>query len=281
MSSFQNNLPVINRLFEEIKDNISRNEVDTYFQEKFLEYEKSTEVRVFNNSWKKSEARKILQAFERIEKVKFLFYILENDDNLSMKHQGPSLITYLLLTCFDVLGQKQNWLSFGSWLETKDERIRIEREEIIRKIADENLNLPQTTKYIYDEYNKIYGVKTSFFNFIREVIPPETRKELFEKIRVNIRKIDFEKKKSEWSAENGSTKKKEIYLFSIRNDFTHNSWGKSGIYRKGLEESENVWRTRETLKSGGKMITYENTLDFNKFLFKTVLIGISEIIKKK
>ena len=39
------------------------------------------------------------------------------------RHEREALVVYLLLTCFDKLGQKQNFTTFDNWL--KDQGVRV------------------------------------------------------------------------------------------------------------------------------------------------------------
>lgn len=129
-----------------------------------------------------------------------------------------ALITYLLLTCFDVLGQPNDWVDFNSWLRSK--KRKKEREDIISK----NYNSDYSTFIlsVNNQYNKLYGAKSSFIKFIREILTPENKKKLFnsiatskiipQKIETNVphaRRIELDEHY------------KENFIYKIRNSFTH------------------------------------------------------------
>lgn len=143
-----------------------------------------------------------------------------------------ALRNYLLLTCFDILGQPSDWLDFKSWLISK--RKSDERKVVLENI--QTVNKVDITKSIYEEYLKIYGVKNSFYRFIREIISAKNRSNLFKSISAN--RITSEAEEFEdgthttRGAENYkiSDQQKEKFLFNFRNSFTHKgvSFGHAG-----------------------------------------------------
>jgi hypothetical protein len=124
------------------------------------------------------------------------------------------LISYLYLTCFDRLGQPANWLDFGSWLASsqhKGER-EIALSEILH-VAD----VVNAARSLHAHHASVYGVKYSFFRFLREVLPRDTYKELLDS-------IEIEKLRNPPGLERlpeATDAEKEAYLFKRRNDYTH------------------------------------------------------------
>lgn len=133
---------------------------------------------------------------------------------------------YLALTCFDILGQTEEWLDFNSWLICKKINIVKERNSIIDNIVF--CNPPHYIVKVQNEYNKLYGVKNSFFYFVNHIISEENRNILFESI--SNQEIISESK----ILEDGTyipaigggniTLTDELklkFLFQLRNSFTH------------------------------------------------------------
>ncbi len=128
--------------------------------------------------------------------------------------QLDSLQTYLLLTCFDVLGAKGPFLDFQSWLESK--RAMEERNIAVASISPNSDSL-DVAKLLHKNYLKSYGVSQSFFRFIRDVLPPRDRSDLMDSIRVT--KDDISRRSNLGTVEDPTTK--EQFLFDVRNKFTH------------------------------------------------------------
>lgn len=128
------------------------------------------------------------------------------------KHYA-ALRNYLLLTCFDILGQTEDYIDFFSWLQSK--KLKEERDNIIKKCEGTDFVLNMTT--VYKEYNSIYGVSNSFHRFIYQVLSDENRNKLFHSIDIQKRSVS-EGKPIEI---NVTEKMKADFLYLIRNSFTH------------------------------------------------------------
>ena len=68
------------------------------------------------DTWHNSVPGKCLAVAERLQLVADLRR--PDIEKVLWWHSEP-LVTYLLLTCFDILGQSQGWSQFGNWLNTK------------------------------------------------------------------------------------------------------------------------------------------------------------------
>ncbi len=66
---------------------------------------------------------------------------------------------------------------------------------------------------MYAEYQKIYGVKTSFYRFIDEILMEEAREQLLLSVRIE--------QKKEGSVFIDDAIKKKAFLYESRNLFTH------------------------------------------------------------
>lgn len=135
------------------------------------------------------------------------------------------LKVYLLLTCFDILGQPEEWLDFSSWLNCKKPNIIKERDFIFNNTKLENQ--VQYINEIQKQYNKRYGVKNSFYSFVNEVLSNENRLKLFDSIS-NMEIVSELKVYEDGSHSPPSGKGIEInnelklkFLFQLRNSFTH------------------------------------------------------------
>jgi len=74
---------------------------------------------------------------------------------------------YLLLTCFDILGQPDEYRDFKSWLNSSN--TKSERNKILTNIKTENII--EITEYIFTEYSKIYGMtkeKNAMWNLVEK-----------------------------------------------------------------------------------------------------------------
>lgn len=151
------------------------------------------------------------------------------------KHYS-ALRNYLILTCFDILGQPAEWLTFDSWLKSK--KARKEREEIFSKYH--GLDAIEVSIGVHSDYNKIYGVKNSFYKFLKEILSEANRKRLLDSIKVSHIYQD-PVYHEDGSVTSGLSRpitvdEEEKYklLYQIRNVFTHRgesiSSGAAGIF---------------------------------------------------
>ncbi len=175
------------------------------------------------------------------------------------------LVVYLYLTCFDRLGQPVNWIEFGSWL--KSSKHRKERDEILFDANEQDLRT--AVGQIYAKYNAIYGMRSSFFNFLRNLLPPEIRRELLDSIeRVTMWQVQDKK------AQEATDREKEGYLVKRRNDYTHKAgfrppageWLGGGFSSPDTEYEENSF-------------TNTRTNGWPSVLEKTVRVGLARYLR--
>jgi hypothetical protein len=137
--------------------------------------------------------------------------------------QFSGLRIYLALTCFDILGQPDDWKDFSSWLKSKNHLG--ERSIIFAKY--DNKNLSDAINAIHEEYLNIYGVKRSFFKFIREIISQNDHEKLLNSIKGQKRITETQYNRDGTTTLgtgiqiDPSDLQKEKFLFEIRNFFTH------------------------------------------------------------
>lgn len=175
-----------------------------------------------------------------LERLKLAQEILEDSDRLPgndaydynqedwwlhPRHTREALTIYLLLTCFDLLGQPDEFTTFDSWLKSNKTQHKNERDEVLLEITGNEDAITIATK-LTEKHNSIYGTKRAFFRGI-ELVPETTRDKLLKTISI-VTKPDYGQ-----TPENVMTpsfplednadleKRKKNYLFEYRNKFTH------------------------------------------------------------
>lgn len=141
--------------------------------------------------------------------------------------QHDSLINYLLLTCFDVLGQERDFVDFKKWIVAK--KFAKERQEALASF-EENLRPLDVTSRLVDCYNRRFGVTKGFFRFIDETLTPEARETL-------LQSIAFAKRPAIEDADEVLLKKKR-FLYDLRNQFTHGAVAPTTVSR--MEDGSRV-----------------------------------------
>lgn len=156
-----------------------------------------------------------------------------------------SLIIYLLLTCFDFLGQGEEgeYLDFGSYLREKDNN---RRDDLIKNLElSLEIKLIEKIKQTHDEYLNKHGATKTFYRFIDEMLSNEERNILFSSFY--IQKIEScTDGNNNWSnlldtINDDTTKKK--YLYTLRNSYTHKMIS-IGSANKGLFPTHSDMMTR-------------------------------------
>jgi hypothetical protein len=172
------------------------------------------------------------------------------------------LVCYLYLTCFDRLGQPDEWLDFGSWLDSSD--CKDERDLILAEASTAS-DLEGSMRIAYRRYSALYGVRSSFCRFLREILSPEMRQELLSSIDRDI--------VTDSGTRQATDEEKERYLFKLRNDYTHKSgftpppgeWFGRGVASPVQEYHANYWTSTRTLN-------WPDTLE------KTVRVGLARYL---
>jgi hypothetical protein len=132
-----------------------------------------------------------------------------------------ALMYYLLLTCFDLLGQPTEWLSFSEWLQSSK---KIAERKMALATIPEGSDAIAITQHFNKAYQKIYGVKTSFYSFVSNELTDDERVELYRNIEI-VRGIKDGDPNTSYPALGyiNDDKKKLDFLFSLRNKFTHSA----------------------------------------------------------
>lgn len=190
-----------------------------------------------------------------------------------------SLRTYLLLTCFDLLGQPDEFMDFGAWLRAG--RTREERDSILLSIPDVG-DFVQRVSMMHEAYLGIYGVKKSFLRFIDDVIPEASKASLLYSIRVS----EFDPTENREIGILDEETRKTGFLYWVRNSYTHkaistgspaggvfSNWGMpiliDGVPKMG-------WEPICTRIDGGKHYSY-GVRNWPTVLIEVVTCGLREI----
>lgn len=191
-----------------------------------------------------------------------------------------SLRTYLLLTCFDLLGQPHSFKDFQSWLAA--DSTKAERTAALQKSEGEADPI-ELIKAMHREYLASYGTKNSFYRFIQQLLPKPVQDDLYYSIQ--IREIDPVKNLEIGAIE--SEVSKIAFLYGIRNSFTHAGIN-TGSPAGGVWEHHGKWIEMDgKLKKGWEPIHWEErnglrieyaVRDWPDVLFRAVQTGLSDVV---
>jgi hypothetical protein len=200
--------PHVNLVYEHLKEYVSLAFVETALRKAASKLNRRQLY--IENEYHNSLLGRIIAVAARLELGSRL-----NNKEVAQKlnHQQEALYTYLLLTCFDLLGQPTEWKTYEAWLSSSD--TELERQRALNALVGDNII--ENSKQLYLEYQKIYGVKNAFFRFLRTVLPSSIRYKLLDSFR-----IIYYKEGQKVSL--GKVVDKENYLFAMRNNYTHKAY---------------------------------------------------------
>lgn len=144
------------------------------------------------------------------------------------RHEREALVVYLLLTCFDLLGQSRPYMTFYEWLSSKKNEILEEKKDALDKLNVEVGEIVMNAKLLHDYYNLLYGATKAFYAGV-DGLSLKARDHLLSSIcvtRRNPESLKPENKNMSYPSlpiedENKKTKLKLAFLYSLRNSFTH------------------------------------------------------------
>lgn len=285
MSLYEQYKPSLDKLFQESMNQLM-NEKEFYEMSKSKFDALDKEIKDLSNVkaqevLRKSIISKIQKVHNRILLIRDLKTIIGNADNITQVYMYPGLVTYLYLTCFDQLGTPvKGWRFFPDWIESETHKKEVNKivEESKNKFETNNLSgIKSVVQYVYSEYHSLYGVKNSFFRFLREVIPTNIRSTLLNSILVE-----------KWTNEDEQILEfqvdqfyKENWLYNTRNNYTHNLFTTQTNHAAGKEIEGKTWLNREViLKNDGNVVIWVLD-DFDSILEDTILQAIKVLIEKK
>jgi len=103
---------------------------------------------------------------------------------LHQRHEREALVIYLLLTCFDRLGQDKRFTTLQDWLNSKKKHHTLERNSVLDPLSPEAAPL-DTARALADRYQSLYGVRNAFCQGI-DSLPGEARQRLFSSVRLSF-----------------------------------------------------------------------------------------------
>jgi len=184
-----------------------------------------------------------------------------------------SLMNYLLLTCFDILGQGGKFVSFEGWLHGS--AYDGERESA-KLCVPEGADPVAAAMALAKEYRSLYGHRVTFYRFLDEVLDSALRARLFDSLRLRLKKDAT----TDWTDFiEPQCPKRALYL--LRNHYTHQ--GRSignflgGIvddwYQQGSTGYSRIFRKE---KKGGTIIDVY-VRRWPGVLIETVTAGLSRV----
>ena len=105
-------------------------------------------------------------------------HLIKHTENNGWTHpyvHFSGLRFYLILTCFDILGSNKDFLPFPDWLSSNSPSVKDQRDALFSNLSVKELT-PNNVAKLYNEYNKIYGIKKGFIRFITDIISEKDRK---------------------------------------------------------------------------------------------------------
>lgn len=221
-----------------------------------------------------------------------------NDSNwwLHPRHEREALVVYLLLTCFDRLGQV-GFLTFSNWLKSKKINHKNEKESVLSQMP-EGLSPIKAAELLESKYQSIYSVRNSFCNGIAN-LPSDAKEKLLSSVsvgfcaeygkygpNVSLPSVPIEDKSVEYDL-------KIKYLYDRRNRFTHRleqyhsssvpmlangiSHGKCSWVASIRESKLSYWGVNQEaikLNSGGANVFSINDWPFILFEVLYIALGI-------
>lgn len=144
---------------------------------------------------------------------------------LHARHEREALVTYLLLTCFDMLGREEEHLPFGNWVNSNKKCHVLQKNAVLDNLpqTDDPLNV---TKLLLAQHSEIFGVKNSFYSGMNK-LTATGKERFFNSINLgylpghcNEPNVGYPLELIEDPAKEINLKK--AYIFRKRNNFTHN-----------------------------------------------------------
>jgi hypothetical protein len=179
--------------------------------------------------------------------------------------QYEPLVVYLMLTCFDRLGQHPDWIDFRSWLDSKE----------AKEASSSTTSSPiDHAKHLYRQWSAKYGVRNSFYRFMDEVAPSSTISALLNSIdkRVMTNPPAIESSIADPAA-------KKAWLYETRNRFTHSAQILRGFHPDHFGTTRSGFERKET-RFGKKTWEVVDVEAWPARVIETVRHGLAATIAK-
>lgn len=178
-------------------------------------------------------AQQLLEEADELPGLEGYNFSKDNDSDdpfFHMRHEREALVVYLLLTCFDLLGQSQPHVPFIKWLTSNTPLLVEERRVAAEGLDSENSDCVSQALGLLNYYNKRHGATIAFYTGI-DLLPESSRSHLLS--TVDVAEEDPEARKPENKNKNISycripinndakvLKLQKEYLYTKRNEFTH------------------------------------------------------------
>lgn len=171
-------------------------------------------------------AQALLEESDRLEG--FEGYAMDTSKHwLHSRHEREALVTYLLLTCFDILGRKEKHLTFADWINSKKDAHIAQKQIAIDMGRDGSGDDPLgLTRLLLAKHSEIFGVKNSFYSGM-DALTDNGKQKLFCSISLGFLPGHCNKSNVTYPLESINDAAKELslkkaYIFKKRNNFTHN-----------------------------------------------------------
>lgn len=138
------------------------------------------------------------------------------------RHEREALVVYLLLTCFDLLGQEKSFITFENWLKSKKVNHILERKTLIDSLSPDATHQDAACAMM-EQYQSLYGVRNAFYEGINN-LPEKSKDQLLSSMElvlvpefepnVSKRGLPLEDKELEFEL-------KLKHIYERRNRFTH------------------------------------------------------------
>jgi hypothetical protein len=223
---------------------------------------------------KSSRAYACLTVAQRLDLCNRL--VSDNSFEIIGTHQR-NLVVYLLLTCFDRLGQPAPYSTFEQFLRSKKASHKRLREDALKSVVE--TDYISTALILNQAYNKEYGVRNSFYRFIEDVLPSYQLDLLLDSIMI----VGGLYILGDSEQADDITKKK--YLYALRNSYTHQAESKPGTTIPFATEEidptspEKVFYFYEDIRTD-KMYHWVSFSQWPKVLIDCVKIGLVTFIRQ-
>lgn len=146
------------------------------------------------------------------------------------RHEREAVVNYLLLTCFDLLGQAHKHLTFNDWIISTKPHILEQHKSALEGLDVQTIGIIESTRVLLNHYNRLYGATKAFFAGING-LPAKARTHLLNSVsaaRRDPESLKPENKNTSYPPlpiddkdQEAIEKLKIKMLYSLRNAFTH------------------------------------------------------------